>query len=108
MNLEGQLDVVDLTTLARVHELMPASQPDTSQDAFISQTITDVSARTGRYIGLHLLAATRTETYELGKHKRIMRLDAKSLTGITSIKESPRPLSLADWVDVNAITGCLG
>ncbi len=89
MNIDGQLDVVDLTTLARVKAIIVLSVADTDLDARISTAITDVSARIGRYLGFHTLTATRTEVYEVRKHARFMRLDAKNLSAVTAIKENP-------------------
>lgn len=100
MNISGQLDVIDLTTLARVKNLTPASVADTSMDSAMSQWISDISARIGRFIGWHLSSATRTEVYELAKNRNVLRLDAKPLVGVTSIKSNPYEPS--DWSTVAA------
>lgn len=104
MNLDGQLDFVDLTTLARVRAIIPQSITDTSADTAISTAITDISARIGRYLGFHLLDATRTdEVYELRKHAKVLRLDAKAISALTSIKESSRIPDGDDWSTVGAM-----
>lgn len=101
MNLSANLDSIDLTTLARVRELTPHSVSDTSMDSVISRLITDVSMAMGRYMGLHLDTASRTEIYELRKHSRVLTLDAKNVSAITSIKENPSIPD--DWSTIAAI-----
>lgn len=102
MNLSGQLDVVDLTTLARVRTLIPQAVTDTTMDATITQFIADVSARIGRYIGWHLLSQARVETYEIRKFQSVLRLDAKPVTAPTAVKVSGTNLSGADWTAAGA------
>lgn len=97
MNITAQLDVIDLTTLARVRSLIPLSVNDASQDTLFGQFITDVSARIGRHIGWHLGASARVETYMLRQHQRFVRLDAKPITVMTAVKYSGSNLSDADW-----------
>lgn len=88
MNIDGQLDTIDLTTLDRVRELIPQAVNDSSSDPLVARLITDQSAMISRHIGLHLSVVARTEVYELRKHARVLSLDAKPVSAITEIRES--------------------
>lgn len=103
MNITAQLDVIDLTTLARVKTLSPLTVSDTTQDVLISQLITDVSARISRHIGWHLSAVARVETYMMRQHQNMLRLDAKPVSLMTAVKYSGSDLSTADWTAHTAL-----
>lgn len=85
--LEGtKLASVDLTTLAEVKQIIDTSYIDTSQDTLIGSMISEVSDRITQYLGFHTLHATRTETYEGRRFERVVTIDSKPLTTVTSIK----------------------
>lgn len=105
MNLDAQLDVIDLTTLARVKELIPQSKEDDAQDDVIARLIADQSAMISRHIGLHLSTVARVETYELRQHARVLSLDAKPVSEITEILENPSIPD--DWTTVAATSSSL-
>ncbi len=96
MNIDTQLDVIDLTTVDRVRELIPQNVDDKGADELMARLITDQSAMIGRHIGLHLsrLSAPsgpqpfRTEVYELRQHARVLSLDAKPIVSVSSIREN--------------------
>jgi hypothetical protein len=89
VNIDTQLDVIDLTTLERVRELIPQNKDDKSADELMARLITDQSAMIGRHIGLHLSSVARVEVYELRQHARVLTLDAKPVSAITTIRENP-------------------
>ncbi len=105
MNLDAQLDVIDLTTLARAKGLMPQSQQDEGQDDLIARLIADQSAMISRHIGLHLSTVARVETYELRQHARVLSLDAKPVSAITEILESASIPD--DWTTIAATSSSL-
>lgn len=100
MNWDGQLDVVDLTTLDRVRGLIPQSAYDSTMDELIARLIVDQSAMITRHLGLHTLSATRSEVYELRQHARVLSLDAKPIV-VTQIKESSSIPD--DWTTVASV-----
>lgn len=92
------LESVDLTTEALVSEaLRPATGVlETGLSGGIAQIISDISAEFTRYLGYHTLSAERTDTYELGRGKRVLTLDARPVTvAPDSIKVALHPSSLA-------------
>ncbi len=100
MNIDGQLDVIDLTTLDRVRQLITQSVYDSSMDELLSRLIVDHSAMISRHLGMHLSSAARVEVYELRQHARVFSLDAKPVV-VTEIKENPSIPD--DWTTVGAI-----
>ena len=98
MNIDGALDVVDLTTLDRVRELIKQAVEDSSSDPLVARLITDQSTMIARHIGLHTKDATRSEVYELQKHARVLSLDAKPVSAVTTIRENPSIPD--DWTTV--------
>jgi|GEM_PF-2714311 hypothetical protein len=85
--LEGtKLQAVDLTTLAEVKQIIDASETDTSLDSLISSLIAEVSDRCTQYLGFHTLSAERTETYEGRRFERVLTLDTRPVTAVSSLK----------------------
>lgn len=83
-NLTTSLTVQDFTTLASVKELAGLDENEVSLDVTYEKLIGVVSARFVSYLGLHAVQAERTETYELGRGKKVLSLNAKPIdTGQT-------------------------
>lgn len=96
MNITESLSFLDFTTKERI-KIQNGIDDDRSQDVLLDQMITTVSGQFVAYMGLHALAATHTEVYEIRQHKKVLSLDAKPITSVVSLKHSSRDLSEADW-----------
>ena len=88
-------EVVDLTTLAEVKLLMGGAYADTASDPLITSMISTISEEITRYLGFHTLSAARTDVYYMRQGKRILTLDARPVSALTSLKLAVHPDDLA-------------
>lgn len=94
LNSSG-LQSVDLTTRDAVKELIDGSTVSTGQDDLIDSLITNVSSQITRFLGFHTLTASRTEQYMVGWKRRMLTLDARPVSAVTSFKYAQYPSDIA-------------
>ena len=94
-NLTNALQPVDLTTAARIIAKMDLSDAGDSRTTFIESIIQEVSSQICEYLGMHTLAAERTERYQLRKYSKVLTLDAAFITGTFTLKTADSPSDLS-------------
>lgn len=95
------LEVVSLTTIGEVKQMIGSSYTSTQSDSLIESAILAVSDEITRYLGFHTLTAERTETYALKHGKRILSLDGRFVTGgLSDFKVAAHPDDFATAIDL--------
>jgi len=77
---------IDLTTTARVKELLDVDDSETGSDAAIGRLVTSVSARIERYLRRGVEAAARTETFDVMHGRTTYALHAYPVSAVASVK----------------------
>lgn len=92
--------IIDLTTTARVKELLDVPSADTGRDAAIARLVTGVSRRIEQYLNRPVESAARTEYLDVAVDRCSYQLAASPVTTLTSVKNS----ATFAWADVTAKT----
>tara|TARA_R110002167_G_scaffold26380_3_gene90877 strand:- start:8318 stop:8935 length:618 start_codon:yes stop_codon:yes gene_type:complete len=97
-NLTNPLAPINLSTSASIIAKMDLADSGDSRVTLIDSLIQEVSSQITEYLGVHTLAAERTERYELRRFSKIVSLDAVDITGTTTLLVAGTPASLASVV----------
>tara|TARA_R110000764_G_scaffold159693_1_gene247341 strand:+ start:939 stop:1556 length:618 start_codon:yes stop_codon:yes gene_type:complete len=97
-NLTNALAPINLSTSAAIIAKMDLADAGDSRVTLIDSLIQEVSTQITEYLGVHTLAAERTERYEIRRFSKILSLDAVDITGTTTLKVAGTPSSLANVV----------